>query len=796
MFGGKFFTALLSGIVAGGIGVVTGGVGAGLFLGGLAFLSSYFYPTPKMNYKMKPAPATEISITQAQEGAPIPIVYGQVKIPGTIIWYGNLWSKEVVEEVSGGGKGGGKKKQKVHKGYIYYFDMWQVICQGKVQVRKLFRNETQINGILPTGGIYTDEGGNYGYVIFNTGADFYHPTINDTGVASVCWSKLPGVAHIFFKNFKIGMNTTVVPTITFEVRRILENIPFDTEVCEYGDCGYFYLGNTPSAVIYDLLVNQIGYDPSLINVQSFAEATEYYKEKKWGINLAITETENVWSIIDRILKAVDSFLYLDENGRLALKVLKDDDEPVATIQDDFISFELTKKSITEVPNVFKANILYSGKIQTVALENPVLLDKTGIYNLQTVDLTMFSNRKVALERLNDLLRRYSYPYATLRITVPAKYSYLEVGDVVNVVNTEAGLSGQFRIVDINEEDIDKNQVSMMLIQHTGHLVEKTYEPPEIVETPSRIEANLEPLTEVRILELDEIEGFLLLVPKKTGTETGYNVYLSKDNVNYSLADTLYTFVDLYELIEDYPADTYDIDDEVGIKVRRVRTYKENEIMTNYTRAELFERNRFLVVDNEIMKFQTVIPLSDDEFLLKGVIRGWHFTKKQYHSQGSLVYIGVLGDNLLEMAISSSYYFKVVPFNHFDSLELSEVSPIHVSCQLKYYKPQGIQRVYVKVETNRLKVDVFPKTKQTVSGAGMLSPEIYSDSYPVSCEGKLMLSINGLDYQTYDSYNIEIGNNSYPVTLKMKQRLNQFDSEEVELFIPEEGEYVISVDENS
>jgi hypothetical protein len=94
--------SLAVGIVGAGVGFLVGGPGGaklgwavGTVLGGILF-------PPRLGFQ---GSGNDLKISGSQYGTPIPIVYGQMRVPGSIIW-----ASDLVEVSSGGGKGGGKGK--------------------------------------------------------------------------------------------------------------------------------------------------------------------------------------------------------------------------------------------------------------------------------------------------------------------------------------------------------------------------------------------------------------------------------------------------------------------------------------------------------------------------------------------------------------------------------------------------------------------------------------------------------------------------------------------------------------
>ena len=74
----------------------------GLLVGGIMTgVSLALMPKSKQNMKHN---LNELQVTRAEEGQTIPIVYGTVRVPGSIIWYGNFFTKKIK---AAGSKGGG-----------------------------------------------------------------------------------------------------------------------------------------------------------------------------------------------------------------------------------------------------------------------------------------------------------------------------------------------------------------------------------------------------------------------------------------------------------------------------------------------------------------------------------------------------------------------------------------------------------------------------------------------------------------------------------------------------------------
>ena len=747
----------------------TGSILAAVIMTGLSLLANLWVSKPK-GLKMKPASLADFSVTQANEGQPIPIVYGRVKIPGNIIYYGGL--KVVEEEEEVGGKGGGS--QEVTTGYHYYLDIWQAICMGKIILEKTFIDDDESKSVSAS------------YTLFNDGTTNVYPTTSDNPDLEYA-SRLPGVAHIFWKRFYVGFNRTYVPVVYFWVRRILTTpLPYNNIEVD----GIFY-GSNPAAVIYDLLVNWGKLDVTYINSQSFAEAATYFYNQRLGINYVISSTREIRDVVQEICDLVDAQLEYDDEGKITLKVLKKEDTSVETIKDDFISFQFAKPSWNTVPNEFKANIVEDGVVRTLIIENPAakLLANKDIP--KDYDLTAFSQRSVALKRLCDIMKRESYPRITLNMTVPLKYSYLNIGDVVTIENTEIGLKGNFRIVSISEPKLDSNEVDMTLIQHTDVIFDENYlNVGESLWTTPTYE--LVPFTKIKILELnytsisETTPTYLILVSKEKGYETGFAVYVSNNGVDYQYYGTLTTFAIAGTIVNSYPNTTYDIDDDVGIIFR---PYKDFEVFDDISRSRLFTEPRILVVNNEIMAFQNYDPYGETDYKITGIIRNLLWSGKASHSANSPAYIAKVANNLLQINYTSSFYIKVVPVFMGRLGSLEQATAIQVTPTLKAMKPLKPQRIVAVRTGSTVKVDIYPITKTYLTGAGKMNADSYTDTCPFEYEGTAIVRIGNNDPIEFSTMHFNI-DNSNSFTLYVKLKWNNYFSDEVSLNIgSDDGEYI-------
>ena len=104
-----------------------------------------------------------------------------------------------------GGKGGKKKKQKVLQGYHYRMDVWQGIGMGPLELVGVYQDDR----------LLTEQGGAISCAeqVWNNGTGAFYPA-----QAGPYASRLPGVSHIWLRQFYLGFNVSMMPTLHYVVR--------------------------------------------------------------------------------------------------------------------------------------------------------------------------------------------------------------------------------------------------------------------------------------------------------------------------------------------------------------------------------------------------------------------------------------------------------------------------------------------------------------------------------------------------------------------------------------------------
>jgi hypothetical protein len=166
----------------------------------------------------------------------------------------------------------------------------------------------------------------------------------------------------------------------------------------------------------------------------------------------------------------------------------------------------------------------------------------------------------------------------------------------------------------------------------------------------------------------------------------------------------------------YSNASYDIDDsDTGITIT---PFKTDYDIPSLSRSGLYSTDRFLIINNEIMKFQTVTLKGDGTIALTGIIRGVMNTAKASHSANAAVWI--VDDLECTYTPSNSIiagYYKISPANLAGGLALSAVGAISVAPSTLAQNPFAVSRINATRLGSTVNVTVYVRD-MTLAGAGV------------------------------------------------------------------------------
>ena len=743
-----------------GVDPITVGIGVAVFLA-TAVLSYVLYKPNIQQPSIKASGLDDFNITRASEGSPYPIVFGKVKIAGNIVWYGNL--RTVKQKAESGGKGGGGED--VTTGYHYYLSCWQTICRGPARVMGMYKENKQFvtSELNPTwSGIMADEGdGRKTTVITINKGD--NSETNFT-VSVEYFAPLPNVCSAIMHKVFCGSGTTF-PSFHWVVQ------------CNY-PCNWSNPSNgwNPANAIYFMLTDA-GVLPTDIDTAYFNSSATYWYNKGYGINTVIGSQGKLREKIEQILSPLGGF-YFESGGKHYLNPGDPYEAAWGTITDDFKKFVIARRSWEDTINDLKATFTEHGKDfteRTAVVQNSASINMLGRVFTKTYDLSMFSDLGTTQKRIGELIKSESYPYAEVEFSTDLSYMNLTEGKIVNLTNSEIGVQNMgVRVVKKSLENIDSNELVFQGIQVAETLFDDKW---VNIGTGSsnwarEVQAPVA-LSKYRIMEvprtaLTDVPTIFVLAARETEYEVEFILYYTPDGNNYTLVKKFSAFNMYATLKTAYSASTYDIDDsDTGI---HVQYFKDSYEIDSLSRSGLFSTDRFLIIDNEIMKFQTVTLNEDGTAKFTGIIRGVLNTTKAAHSVNAAVWI--VDDPDCYWTPSNGViagYYKICARNIVGTYPVASAPAITVGSSTLAGKPFSISRVS-GVRSGSIVNFLVSVRDMTSAGAG-ISP---STSFVLSSDTDVIIEWKLSTDSTWTVLPVQVGtfsvdnSGSFSVNVRAKE----------------------------
>ncbi len=150
----------------------------------------------------------ELGMQASTYGRAIPIVFGNMRLAGNVVWSRPIKETVNTKTASGGGKGGGGKIVQKQTTYIYSITMAIAICEGEIQdIVRVWADAAVIN---PTQGVYRVYRGTE-----TQGVDPYIESIEGIGKAPA----YRGLAYVVIEDFPLAAYGNRIPNFTFEIKR-------------------------------------------------------------------------------------------------------------------------------------------------------------------------------------------------------------------------------------------------------------------------------------------------------------------------------------------------------------------------------------------------------------------------------------------------------------------------------------------------------------------------------------------------------------------------------------------------
>jgi len=327
-----------------------------------------------------------------------------------------------------------------------------------------------------------------------------------------------------------------------------------------------------------------------------------------------------------------------------------------------------KQSITDPPAIDPGNMEIQGR--TVS---------------KTIHLGMFSTNENAVWGANNQLRKESYPFGALKISVNRRAFRHEVGDCFKWNYSPYSVSQMIcRVLGKSEEAIESEKIIITAMEDVfsaGSMVETYAEP--VDHSIPRPDYTVSPFVHQAIIEtpyvmVGEKIALLPMACRESDLDLGFEVWMSIDGgASYFYVDTIANIRPYGTLAVAYSNQTYTIDEQIGITV----DFHNNDVsqVEAATWSEVLsgQKNTVIIFQAggvyEIISFKDITPIAGLQYKLENVIRGRYGTEKLNHSVGEDFYIINMNASIVEneeILPGVSRKFKFIPYN---SKQIGDIS---------------------------------------------------------------------------------------------------------------------------
>jgi len=292
-------------------------------------------------------------------------------------------------------------------------------------------------------------------------------------------------------------------------------------------------------------------------------------------------------------------------------------------------------------------------------------------NHKTVKMGMFAVPASVAWIADRLLKSEAYPLASYAFPANRNIFRWDPGDAFVQNYAPYSISGKVcRVVSLTEDDAESEVITVNAVEDIHYLASETSFT-AVEGDPDIRDSSVDALVTMDIFDAPyvlagELREIISVAGRETGNELGYQLFMSiDDGISYSRIGIVTHYTPYGTLDAEYPATTYQIDDETGFEITFSAESQVASIETT-TREHLLNGKYIALLGDELISFQTITPVSGTTYKLENIFRGRFDTEKATHAAASpfwllgLSFFGILQHaNLL---VGESRKFKMVPYN--------------------------------------------------------------------------------------------------------------------------------------
>lgn len=651
------------------------GFWATLIVWGTFYLISYLLREDPIKIEQEERDRASFNLPTAKEGTSVPLVWGRTRIRApNVLWYGGFTFRSLgpitndsdnliylfsyrwsVQMALGLPMMVGLQPDPLGARLLTIWMADRVLWSGEVFDTTIDILEPEFLGGLGKGGGY------YGEVKFHQGTFAQNPDTylyqfytDDDDLDETLLPAYRGLMYIVFRDFTVGESPTMQAP-SFEVQTMTDPLGLG-DPAGTGDAN-------PAEVVYDILVNpwgRLGLPTSRIDSASFIAAGTTLDTENHGFSLVQYAGVDSQDIIAEVLKEIDGILYEDVSTyKIVLKLIRADyilgdldvyDESNLDRVEDYSmmtwgeTFNQVRVDYTQRGAYYATKSVFAQDMANIAMQGG--RKRSTVLHYPGINEKYMANAVVARE-----LKALSLPLAKIRLVANRDAVELRPGDVFKFSWSAYGISEMvLRVTRFDLGSLDQNQVKIDCVEDRFATDVPIFGEPDVPDTaiiPSPDPVDNQDTIElprwmaIRAFQLDLVANDeacrLFYLADKPSASTGlFDGYYSEDEGDNYDSDRLNaSFVDYAEVETEYSKLDEPYDTTTGL---RVDTLSSDLTLETATATEIREEGKNLIlVDDELMAFESFTDIGGGVYRLDNVWRGLLDTVPATHAVNASVY---------------------------------------------------------------------------------------------------------------------------------------------------------------
>ena len=510
-----------------------------------------------------------------------------------------------------------------------------------------------------------------------------------------------GLCQAVFKQLYVGISNYPKP-MAFIVRRCPDGLGLGSAIANInGDANH-------ALAIYDLLTSVtygMGVPPGRIDPVSFTAAAQTLATEGLGISLQFDTQETADQIIGEILRHADGLLYTDPaTGLWTLTLARANyvasTLPILTVDNVLLVRGYGRGSWAETTNALCITFLSRSNNfneRVVRAYDPANISVTGEVRPETIAFLGLSNEAAAGLIATRTLKTLTYPLAKITIEANRAAWDFRPGGVFKLTWVPLGIANQiFRITRIAYGELTDGKITIDAVEDIFGIEDTAFVAPPISGWVNPLGAPLAPVAEelveapYHLLAMAGVtEGIyaMALAARGDGTSKSYQVWLNEGAGDF-LSTEIAGFAPIGLLAAKYAAAT-PATDPTGFSLTVSGDVDLTFLASANSAADLPNGANLLLIDQEIMSWQTVTANADGTFTISGIMRGVMDTVPVDHAAGATVWFFSNGSGLAKAvpyAADTTVQAKILPTNNFGTFPITSASYITLTTNSRYARP--------------------------------------------------------------------------------------------------------------